>query len=83
MCSSDLTEGYKAHWATEVRTTRRLSFARPTPRGVAWAAVRRVAGDVRSTAKDALGQELWAELKGRLQPSAGGSDEEAVDRGGG
>lgn len=77
------TEGYKAHWATEVRTTRRLSFARPTPRGVAWAAVRRVAGDVRSTAKDALGQELWAELKGRLQPSAGGSDEEAVDRGGG
>lgn len=77
------TEGYKAHWATELRTTRRLSFARPTPRGVAWAALRRVAHDVRSTAKEALGQELWAELKERLQPSASGADQEAVDRGGG
>jgi len=77
------TEGYKAHWATEIRTTRRLSFARPTPRGVAWAALRRVSQDVRSTAKEALGQQLWAELKERLQPSAGGADQKAVDRGGG
>lgn len=60
------TEGYKTHWATAERTTRRLTAARPTPRGLAWVARQQATAEAKAGLKAAVPEAWLSAVRQRL-----------------
>lgn len=60
------TEGYKTHWATAERTTRRLTAARPTARGLAWVARQQATAEAKAGLKAAVPETWLGEARRRL-----------------
>lgn len=60
------TEGYKTHWATAQRTTRRLTAARPTPRGLAWLARQQATAEAKAGLKAAVPEAWLSAVRQRL-----------------